>query len=139
MTGEPRRARPQDVDPICAALPGAEKGVSWGDRPTWFAGGNARPRSFLIHRAPQQGVGDPATGVPYDDLLVVRVPDASAKAALVEGAGPWFTIAHFDGYDAVLVQQSRLDEIGRDELAEVLAEAWASRAPKRLVREHLGD
>jgi hypothetical protein len=37
------------------------------------------------------------------------------------------------------VQQSRLGEISRAELAEVLTEAWATVAPARLVREHLGD
>ena len=51
---------------------------------------------------------------------------------------PFFTIDHFRGYNAVLVQQSRLGEISRAELVEVITEAWAHRAPKRLVREHLG-
>jgi hypothetical protein len=37
----------------------------------------------------------------------------------------------------VLVQQSRLGEISRDELVEVLTDGWAHRAPKRLAREHL--
>jgi hypothetical protein len=37
----------------------------------------------------------------------------------------------------VLVQESRLGEIDRDELVEVITEAWAAKAPKRLVREHL--
>lgn len=134
-----RAARPDDVDAICAALPATEKGSSWGDRPTWFATGNKRPRSFLIHRATQKNVVDPRTGKPYDDLLVISVPDEAAKTALVEGDGPFFTIAHFDGYPAVLVQQSRLGEIERDELEEVLTEAWACAAPRRLVKEHLGD
>ncbi len=134
-----RAARTDDVDAICAGLPGAEKGISWGDRPTWFATGNAKPRSFVTHRATQKNVVDPATGEPYDDLLVISVPDEAAKAALVEADGPFFTIPHFDGYTAVLVQQSRLGEITRDELEEVLVEAWTCAAPKRLVKEHLGD
>ena len=50
---------------------------------------------------------------------------------------PFFTIDHFRGFNAVLVQQSRLGEISRDELVEVITDAWAHRAPKRLVREHL--
>jgi hypothetical protein len=55
----------------------------------------------------------------------------------VEGEGPFFTIAHFDGYNAVLVQLSRLGEISRDELAEVITEAWRACAPKSLVKQHL--
>ena len=38
----------------------------------------------------------------------------------------------------MLVQQSRLGEITRDELAEVITDAWLARAPKKLVREFLG-
>jgi hypothetical protein len=48
---------------------------------------------------------------------------------------PFFTIPHFDGYNAVLVQESRLGEMGHDELAEILVEAWAARAPKKLVAQ----
>ena len=130
------RATPADVDAICAALPGAEKGTSWGDRPTWFATGNKKPSSFLIHRKPQKNVADPATGEPYPDLLVISVPDAAAKAALVEGDGPFFTIAHFDGYPAVLV---KLERIERDQLVEVVTDAWLDRLPKTTASRWLAD
>jgi hypothetical protein len=39
----------------------------------------------------------------------------------------------------VLVQQSRLHELTRSELVEVITEAWAAKAPKKLVREHFGE
>lgn len=48
-----------------------------------------------------------------------------------------FTIDHFRGYAAVLVQPSRMGEITRAELVGVATDAWAHRAPKCLVREHL--
>jgi hypothetical protein len=51
---------------------------------------------------------------------------------------PFFTIPHFNGYSAVLVQESRLGELTRQELEEVITDAWAAKAPKRLVKEHLG-
>lgn len=74
-----------------------------------------------------------------DDLVVITTPTEVEKVALVEDpATPFFTIDHFKGYNAVIVQQSRLGEITRQELAEVITEAWATRAPKKLVREHLG-
>ncbi len=133
------RAKPADVDEICAALPETELGTSWGDRPTWKVPTGKKGRGFVLHRAAQKNVVDPVSGEPYDDLLVISVPDDAAKQALVESDGPFFTIAHFDGYPAVLVQQSRLGEVSREELAEVLTEAWAAVAPKRLVKEHLGD
>lgn len=133
-----RKARPEDVDAICAALPDTELGISWGDRPTWKVPRGPNGKGFVLRRAPQKNVVDPATGAPYDDLLVIRVPDEAAKLALVESDGPFFTIAHFDGYNAVLVSQSRLGEITRDELTEVLTDAWATYAPAKLVRQHLG-
>lgn len=34
-----------------------------------------------------------------------------------------------------LIRESRLGEIARDELEEILIDAWAARAPKKLVAE----
>jgi hypothetical protein len=74
----------------------------------------------------------------YDDVVVIVTASEAEKVALVEDAStPFFTIDHFRWTNAVLVRQSRLGEITRDELVEVLTDAWAHRAPKRLVREHL--
>jgi hypothetical protein len=55
----------------------------------------------------------------------------------VEADGPFFTIPHFDGYNAVLVRLSRIGEISRDELAEVITDAWCACAPRTLVKAHL--
>jgi len=80
---------------------------------------------------------DPVTGEMFDDLLVISVPNEDSKASLVQDPdSPFFTIDHFNGYNAVLVQQSRLGELEREELAEVLIEAWACKAPKRLVSDY---
>lgn len=134
------RARPEDVDEICAGLPETELGTSWGDRPTWKVPRGDKGKGFVLYRAPHTSAVDPATGEMYDDLVVIMTPTEVEKHALVEDpATPFFTIDHFNGYSAVLVQQSRLGELDRDELAEILTDAWASKAPKRLVREHLGE
>lgn len=71
--------------------------------------------------------------------FVVFMPNLEAEAALVQSGGPFFDIDHFRGRTGVLVQLSRLDEIGVDELEEVITEAWAHRAPARDVRAHLGE
>ena len=132
-----RPATPDDVHEICSALPEVELGVSWGDRPTYKVPRGPRGRGFVLHRAPGRTAVDPATGEPYDDLLVIVTPSAQDKQALVaDDSTPFFTVPHFDGYNAVLVQQSRLGELSYDELAEVLTDAWRSRAPARLRREH---
>ena len=141
MTGNTARpARPEDVDEICGVLPETELGTSWGDRPTWKVPRGDRGRGFVLYRAPHRTAVDPVTGEMYDDLVVIVTQTEADKAALVEDEStPFFTIDHFRGYNAVLVQQSRLGEISRDELAEVITDAWAHRAPRRLVKEHLGD
>jgi hypothetical protein len=134
-----RRARPEDVDAICTELPETELGTSWGDLPTWKVPRGEKGKGFLLYRAPHKTAIDPDTGEMYDDLLVIITPTEVEKNALVEDPGtPFFTIPHFKGFNAVLVQQSRLGELDRDELAEIITDAWATRAPKRLVKEHLG-
>lgn len=131
-------ARPADVDDICGSLPQTWFGTSWGDVPTWLVRqkpGDTKGRGFVLYRKPHKTATDPRTGEPYDDLLVVRTPSAADKAALVS-QGPWFDIDHFRNNNSVLVQLSRLGEIGRDELVEVMTDAWRSCAPVRLRREH---
>jgi hypothetical protein len=138
-----RPARPEDVDAICGALPETWFGTSWGDVATWLVphrtrGGERKGRGFVLYRKPHRTAVDPDTGEMYDDLLVIRTPNEDDKHALVDGDGPFFTIPHFDGYNAVLVQLSRLGEISRDELAEVLTDAWCACAPNSLVKLHRG-
>ena len=137
-------ATPADVDAICAGLPETWFATSWGDVPTWLAphrvrGGGRKGRGFVLYRRPHRTAIDPDTGEMYDDLLVIRTANEDDKRALVEGDGPFFTIPHFDGYNAVLVQLSRLGEISRDELAEVITDAWCACAPKSLVKAFLDE
>ncbi len=133
--GDMPNAHADDVDRIAGGLPGAELGTSWGDRPTWKVGGTG----FLIYRAPHHTAIDPTTGEPFEDLLVVVMPDHESKAALVQADGPFFDIEHFRRHTGVLVQLSRLPEISREELTEIITEAWAHRAPRAVVREHFGQ
>ena len=140
MSDPDRPARPEDVDEVCASLPDTELGTSWGDRPTWKVPRGDKGKGFVLYRAPHKTAVDPATGEMYDDLVVIVTPTEADKHALVEDDDtPFFTIDHFKGFNAVLVQQSRLGELTRQELVEVITEAWAAKAPKKLVREYFGD
>ncbi|MBE7323068.1 MmcQ/YjbR family DNA-binding protein [Nocardioides sp. Y6] len=135
-----RPAHPDDVEAICASLPETELGTSWGDVPTWKVPRGAKGRGFLLYRRPHSSAVDPVSGEMYDDLLVVVVPGPGEKAALVEDPDlPFFTIEHFRTTNAVLVQQSRLGEMTYEELREILTDAWACRAPTRLVKEFFAD
>ena len=131
------RATPEDVDAICLSLPEVELGVSWGDRPTYKVPKGDKGKGFLLYRMPHKTAVDPETGQMYDDLLVIVTPTEHEKRLLVEDdSSPFFTIDHFRSYNAVLVRQSRLGEIERDELADIITDAWAAKAPKRLVKAY---
>src|SRR4051794_25735343 len=137
-----RPATPADVDAICADLPGTWFGTSWGDVPTWLVPHRVRDgvdkgRGFLLYRKPHKSAVDPTTGEEYDDLLVIRTANDDDKQVLLASSGPYFTIEHFNGFNAVLVQQSRLGEITYDELVEVITDAWCACAPKKLVKTFL--
>ena len=118
------------------SLPEVALGTSWGDRPTYLV----RGKGFLLHRKPHRTAIDPLTGAPYDDLLVIMTAGEADKQALVADERlPFFTIDHFNGFNAVLVQQSRLGEIEREELAEIITDAWAAKAPKSLSKKYFGN
>jgi hypothetical protein len=135
-----RPATPEDIDAICRALPDVELGTSWGDRPTYKVPTGAKGRGFLLYRAPGPTAIDATTGEPYDDLLVIRTASESDKTALVADARlPFFTVPHFRGYHAVLVQESRLGEIALDELTEIIEDAWLAVAPARLRSAFLAE
>jgi hypothetical protein len=134
------KATPADIALICGSLPEVELGISWGDRPTYKVPRGAKGRGFVLYRAPGKTAIDLSTGEMFSDLLVISVPDENAKTSLVQDAeSPFFTIDHFDGYNAVLVQESRLGELDRDRLEEILVEAWACKAPKSLVRSYFSS
>lgn len=140
MSSASRQARPEDIDEICGSLPETELGTSWGDRPTWKVPRGDTGKGFVLYRAPGPTAIDPENGERYDDLVVITTPTEVEKFALVaDESTPFFTIDHFNGYAAVLVQLSRLGEISRQELVELITDAWATKAPKKLVREHLGE
>jgi hypothetical protein len=127
-----RSARPSDIGELALALPETAEAVAWGDRPAY----QVRGRSFVIYRDPRpDALG--ADGERLTDVVVISCGTPEDKAALLASGPPWFTTPHFDGYSAVLVRMSELGQVTRDELAEVVGDAWLARAPKRLAKEWL--
>ena len=124
-----RKAKLSDLGELALGLPEVEAGTAWGDRPAY----KVRGKSFLHFREPRPDAIDPDTGERMTDVLIFTVPDQADKDALVEADGPWFTTPHFNGYNAILLRQRDLGQVSRAELAEVITDAWASRAPKRVT------
>ena len=89
-------------------------------------------KSFVFFRNPRPDAVDPQTGERYDDVIVFWVSSESDKLALVQDpSSPFFTTPHFDGHPSVLLRGSRIGELTRQELAEIIQDAWLSRASAR--------
>jgi hypothetical protein len=120
-----------DVRRIALALPEAAEPRSKGGLAQW----RVRDKLFAwerpLRRSDLQALGPRA---PKGHILAARVPHLGAKEALL-ATNPkvYFTTPHFDGYPAVLV---RLGRISIAELEELLVEAWAVQAPKRVSRAY---
>ena len=121
-----------DVDALALALPEVTREGS-PDHPAYAV----RGKKFLMWRGPRRDALEP-TGERMADVIAIVVPGPDDKEAILQSGPPWFTTPHFDGYQYVLVRERDLGMLDEVELAEVITDAWASRAPKRLVREHLG-
>src|SRR3978361_204295 len=118
-------ARVQDVHELAAGLPHVTVEHGGGDNPVYQVGG----KSFVYFRTPRPDAVDPDTGDRYQDVIIFWVESEAEKEALVQdGSPPFFTTPHFTGHSSVLVRASRLGELTRQELAEVVQDAWLSRA-----------
>ncbi len=128
MSVRPTPARVEDVHELATGMPHTT--VLRGSRgnPVYQVGG----RSFVFFRTPRPDAVDPGTGERYPDVVVFWVGSESDKQAMVQDPGsPFFTTPHFDGHPSVLLRSSRIGELTRDELAEVVQDAWLAQASKR--------
>ena len=97
-------------------------------------------KSFVFFRTPRPDAVDPETGARYDDVVVIWVASEGDKQALLQDERlPFFTTPHFDGHPSVLLRASRVGELERDELVEIVQEAWLAQASARRGRAWLQD
>ncbi|MCA2218191.1 MmcQ/YjbR family DNA-binding protein [Jidongwangia harbinensis] len=123
-----RPARVEDVHELAEAMPHVTVVHGTDDRPAYQVGG----KWFVFFRPPRPDAVDPVSGERYPDVVVFRVGSEADKQALVQDPdSPFFTTAHFDGYPTVLLRAGRIGELTHRELAEVIQDAWLSRASAR--------
>jgi hypothetical protein len=119
-----------DVQRLASALPGVVETTRWGNR-TW-----AVQRGFVWER-PLRARDIEEVGPQEGPIMGARVAHEHEKQALLaEDVDVFFTISHFDGHPAVLV---RLDRISPARLAELVVNAWAEVAPRKVVDAYLAE
>jgi hypothetical protein len=136
VPGRSRKARVEDVHELALAMPHVTVWPGTQDNPVYQVGG----KTFIFFRNPRPDAFDPATGERYPDVIVFWVNDEAEKQALVQDeTTPFFTTPHFNGHRSVLLRSSRIGELTRQELAELIQDAWLSRASARRAKAWLAD
>jgi hypothetical protein len=125
-----------DLDALALAMPETAKEHSADGRPEYRVKG----KLYCVHRGRRRDAVDPETGERLDDVLMFRVADLDVKdIILADDRGIYFTTPHFDGYAAVLVRIGDLARLDREELRDLVVEAWCARAPRRLAQTWLAE
>jgi hypothetical protein len=125
-----------DLDELAMAMPQTTKQLSDDGRPAYHVHG----KLYCFHRGRRPDALDPDTGERLSDVLMFRVADEGVKELLLsDGRGIYFTTPHFNGYPAILLRIPQLGELDREELGDLVAEAWLTRAQKRLAKEWLAE
>jgi hypothetical protein len=128
-----RKARITDIDEIAMSLPDVEQ--SDGERPSYSVNG----KDFIVRRGPRKDAVDPATGDILLDVVYFHCRLSDKEAMVADEGSPWFTTPHFNGYPAIMLRESKIGELTRAELAEVITDGWLIRAPKRVSKRWIAD
>jgi hypothetical protein len=124
-----------DLDELALALPEAAKTVEDG-RPTYAVGG----KYFCFHRRPRPDAVDTETGERLDDVLVFRTDGLDVKELLLaDDRGIFFTTPHWNGYPGVLMRIRDLPRLDREDLRDLVVDAWLTRVPKRVAKAWLAE
>ena len=125
-----------DLNQLAMAMPQTTKEVSDDGRPSYLVHG----KMYCFHRGRRPDATDPETGERMSDVLMFRVADEGVKELfLSDGRGVFFTTPHFNGYPAILMRIPALAKLDRQELADLVAESWLTRAQKRVAKAWLAD
>jgi hypothetical protein len=127
----------KDLDRLALALPHVTKEVSEDGRPSYVVHDKSW---FCFHRSPRRDAVDPETGERLTDVLVFRVDGLDVKELMLsDERGIFFSTPHWNGYAAVLMRIKDLKRLDKQELADLVAEAWLTKAQKRVAKAWLAE
>ena len=123
-----------DAAALAMALPEVTE-VEQREWRCWAVAGKKFAWERTFSKADLKRYGD-AEPPPYP-ILAVRTEGLVEKEALLADAPAGvFTIPHFDGFAAVLVELGRISE---EDLREVLTEGWFAMAPAKVAATFRAD